>query len=88
MLPSFLVSAVVLGVASLLFVQAVYGPVLYPAILLGNMWIVVLGAILIGYYGLYASKYWRVWLGGRPGAFISHLEVSMSFFLEAWHGSL
>ena len=86
MLPSFLVVAVVLGVASLLFVQAAYGPVLYPAMLLvGNMWIAVLGAVILGYYGLYAYKYWRVWLGGRPGLQLALGSVNVVLFCGvAW----
>ncbi len=79
MLPWFLVFAVVLGVASFLFVQAAYGLVLYPAILLvGNTWIAVLGAIIIGYCGLYAYKYWRV--GGRPGLHLVLGSVNIVLF--------
>ena len=81
MLPSFLVFAVVLGVASLLFVQAAYGPVFYPAMLLvGTMWIAVLGAVILGYVGLSAYKYWRVWLGGRPGLQLALGSVNVVLF--------
>ncbi len=82
MLPSVTALAVVLGVAPLLFVQALYGPLFYTAtILIGNVWIAIVGAIIAGYYGLYAYKYWREWLAPRPGLHLAIGCLSASLFL-------
>jgi len=80
LLPSFLVFAVVSGAASLLFVQAAYGPVFYPSMLLvGKTWIAVLGAVLLGCYGLSVYKHWRV--GRRP---VFHLAIGSVNVVLFW----
>ena len=82
MLPLVMVLAVVLGVGPLLFVQALYGSLFYTAIILiGNTWIAIVGAIILGYYGLYVCKYWRAWLAPRPGLHLAIGGVSASLFL-------
>jgi len=74
--------AVVLGVGPLLFLQALYGPLFYTAkLLIGNAWIAIVGAIIAGYYGLYACKYWREWLAPRYRLHLAIGCLSASMFL-------
>jgi len=48
---------ITLGVAALLFVQVLYGNLLYASsILIGAFWIAVIPALIVAYYGLYYSK--------------------------------
>jgi hypothetical protein len=54
MLPVFVSFTVTLGVAALLFVQVIYGNLLYTSsILLGAAWLGVVPLVIIGYYGYY-----------------------------------
>lgn len=54
MLPIFVSFTVTLGVAALLFVQVLYGNLLYTSsILIGVYWFSVILLVLLGYYGYY-----------------------------------
>jgi hypothetical protein len=54
MLPIFVSFTVTLGVAALLFVQVIYGNLLYASsILIGAAWISVILLVIVGYYGYY-----------------------------------
>lgn len=54
MLPSLLAFTITLGVAALLFVQVLFGQLLYSSsILIGAAWIAVIPLLIIGYYGSY-----------------------------------
>lgn len=56
-LPFSLAFTITLGVAALLFVQVLYGNLLYSSsILIGAFWISVIPALILAYYGLYYSK--------------------------------
>ncbi|HLI62142.1 MAG TPA: hypothetical protein VKV05_02000 [Terriglobales bacterium] len=56
-LPISLAFTITLGVAALLFVQVLYGNLLYTSsILIGVFWIAVIPALIVAYYGLYYSK--------------------------------
>lgn len=56
-LPFSLAFTITLGVAALLFVQVLYGNLLYSSsILIGVFWIAVVPALIVAYYGLYYSK--------------------------------
>ncbi len=53
-LPVFVAFTVTLGVAALLFVQVLYGNLLYTSsILIGAYWISVIVLVILGYYGYY-----------------------------------
>ena len=57
LLPVSLAFTITLGVAALLFVQVLYGNLLYSSsILIGMFWIGVIPTLIIAYYGLYYSK--------------------------------
>ncbi len=54
MLPVFVAFTVTLGVAALLFVQVLYGNLLYTSsILIGVYWFSVIVLVILGYYGYY-----------------------------------
>jgi hypothetical protein len=54
MLPVFVSFTVTLGVAALLFVQVIYGNLLYTSsILIGAAWFGVVPLVIVGYYGYY-----------------------------------
>jgi MFS family permease len=54
MMPIFVAFTVSLGVAALLFVQVLYGNLLYTSsILLGGVWLSVIALVIVGYYGYY-----------------------------------
>lgn len=54
MLPVFVSFTVTLGVAALLFVQVIYGNLLYTSsILIGAAWLGVIPLVIMGYYGYY-----------------------------------
>jgi len=56
-LPFSLAFTITLGVAALLFVQVLYGNLLYASsILIGAFWIAVIPMLILAYYGLYYSK--------------------------------
>lgn len=56
-LPISLAFTISLGVAALLFVQVLYGNLLYASsILIGAFWIAVIPALIVAYYCLYYSK--------------------------------
>jgi len=54
MLPTFLAMTITLGVAVLLFVQVLYGNLLYTSsILIGAFWLSVIALVMAAYYGYY-----------------------------------
>ncbi len=54
MMPAFVAFTISLGVAALLFVQVLYGNLLYTSsILLGAVWLSALALVVVGYYGYY-----------------------------------
>jgi hypothetical protein len=54
MLPTFLALTITLGVAVLLFVQVLYGNLLYTSsILIGAFWLSVIALVMAAYYGYY-----------------------------------
>ncbi len=56
-LPFSLAFTITLGVAALLFVQVLYGNLLYASsILIGAFWAAVIPTLIVAYYGLYYSK--------------------------------
>ncbi|HTT71846.1 MAG TPA: hypothetical protein VMG32_11555 [Anaeromyxobacteraceae bacterium] len=57
-LPYWTAAAVTTGVAVLLFLQVLYGPVFYAAsVVLAWPWLSVIGLLLVGYYGYYFRAY-------------------------------
>ncbi|MBX2860992.1 MAG: hypothetical protein KTR14_07145 [Vampirovibrio sp.] len=65
-LPFFVSFAITQGIVPLLFLQLVYGPLFYTSsILMGVPWILLLVALIIGYYGLYAYKLRHQQIGSR-----------------------
>lgn len=56
-LPSLLALAVTFGIAPLLFMQVLYGHLFYSSsVLMARWWIVVIPALILGYYGLYLNR--------------------------------
>ncbi len=80
MLPVFVAFTVTLGVAALLFVQVLYGNLLYTSsILIGAYWISVIVLVVLGYYGYY---YYNAHSGERAStASIVVLGLSVLCFL-------
>lgn len=80
MLPIFVAFTVTLGVAALLFVQVLYGNLLYTSsILIGAYWISVIVLVILGYYGYY---YYNSRSGERAStASITVLGLSVACFL-------
>lgn len=63
-LPVFVSFALTFGVAPLLFLQLIYGPLYYTSsLLMAVPWILLLGFVLAGYYGCYIYKLNHVRLG-------------------------
>lgn len=81
MLPVFVAFTVTLGVAALLFVQVLYGNLLYTSsILLGVYWLSVILLVILGYYGYY---YFNSHSGERTStASIVVLALSVLCFLS------
>jgi len=53
-LPVLMASTITLGVAALLFVQVLYGQMLYASsILMGVAWFALIPIVIVGYYGFY-----------------------------------
>ncbi|HZD32200.1 MAG TPA: hypothetical protein VE779_11120, partial [Candidatus Angelobacter sp.] len=56
-LPTSLAFTITLGVAALLFVQVLYGNLLYASsILIAAFWFAVIPTVMLAYYGLYCAK--------------------------------
>jgi hypothetical protein len=78
-LPTFLALTINFGVAPLLFVQVLYGQFLYTSsVLMAGWWLSAIGAVIIGYYGLYAHD---AKFDARPGLSRLALAVSLAFLL-------
>jgi hypothetical protein len=66
LMPVAISFAVTLGVAPLLFVQVLYGHLLYSSsILMANAWFLVVPLVIVGYYGAYLLRFRWEKLGGR-----------------------
>lgn len=77
--PTFLALTVNFGVAPLLFVQVLYGQFLYTSsVLMAGWWISAIGAVIIGYYGLYVHDAKGE---SAPGLARLALGVSVAFLL-------
>jgi ABC-type cobalt transport system substrate-binding protein len=78
-LPTFLALTINFGVAPLLFVQVLYGQFLYTSsVLMAGWWLSAIGAVIIGYYGLYAHN---AAFDAHPGLSRLALFVSLAFLL-------
>ncbi len=76
-LPTIFAIAVNMGVAVLLFVQVMYGNLFYASsILMATYWILIIPAIIVGYYALYT--YARV---SRAGLATAAIGITASLFL-------
>jgi hypothetical protein len=65
LMPVVIAVTVSLGIAPLLFVQVLYGQLLYSSsILMANAWFAVIPLVILGYYG----AYWLRFRGGRLGS--------------------
>jgi hypothetical protein len=66
-LPASVSFTVTTGVAPLLFIQLMYGPLFYAAtVLVGWIWLAILPAIVVGYYAVYLYKFEVGSPGGHP----------------------
>lgn len=77
--PTFLALTINFGVAPLLFVQVLYGQFLYTSsVLMAGWWLSAIGAVIIGYYGLYVhdAKFDSI-----PGLSRLALFASLAFLL-------
>jgi len=94
MLPVLVAFTITLGVAALLFVQVLYGPMLYSSsILLGMPWMAVIPLLIAGYYAFYWSTLrdsrMAMWIGTIILAVIAFtLTNNMTLMLtpERWTG--
>ena len=76
-MPSLVAAAVTFGVAPLLFLQALYGRLMFTSsILMGWVWLSVIPILILAYYGtyliaFYPERFRRVlpWIGGIAAAF-------------------
>lgn len=77
--PTLLALTVNFGVAPLLFVQVLYGQFLYTSsVLMAAWWLSAIGAVIIGYYGLYVHDAKGE---SAPGLARLALAVSLCFLL-------
>ncbi len=77
--PTFLALTVNFGVAPLLFVQVLYGQFLYTSsVLMAGWWLSAIGAVILGYYGLYVHD---AKAEAAPGLSRLALGVSLAFLL-------
>jgi len=75
LLPTVMAATVTLGVAPLLFVQLVYGRLIYSAsIISGWYWLMIFVAAIIGYYCLYAVAFGKK-NKGRAGLYLGSALV-------------
>ena len=57
-LPYWTAAAITAGVAALLFLQVLYGPVFYASsVVIARPWLSIVGLVLAGYYGYYFRAY-------------------------------
>ena len=67
MFPNAMAATVTIGVAPLLFVQLVFHRQIYAAsIISGWFWLMIILAVIIGYYFLYASSFSKKTPGNKP----------------------
>jgi hypothetical protein len=69
LLPTVVAFTVTLGVAPLLFVQVLYGQLVYSSsILMANSWFLVIGEVIVAYYLIYLLRFkWETLAGMRMG---------------------
>jgi hypothetical protein len=66
--PPAIAFTITLGVAPLLFIQVLYGPLFFSAsILMAWPWLAVVGLLLVGYYAAYWHTFQHARLGGAAG---------------------
>ncbi len=83
-LPTFLALQINLGVAPLLFVQVLYGQLLYTSsVLMAGWWLSAIAAVILGYYGLYVhdAKF-------ESGGGLSRLALMLSLACLVYTGFL
>jgi hypothetical protein len=77
LLPVAMAATVTLGVAPLLFVQLVYAKPVYAASITSAwFWLGIIGAIIVGYYFLYASSFSSHLNAGRLPVFLSLAAIT------------
>jgi hypothetical protein len=71
-LPFFMTAAITNGIVPLLFLQVVYGPLIYTSsVLMAAPWFAVVGLLLLAYYGFYIYNYAKEGRGGKAPWVIS-----------------
>lgn len=76
--------AITTGIAPLLFVQVLYQQYFYSAtILVGNVWLLLVGLLMVGYYSVYAYKMRGSNVVARPTGTGWLLLAGLLFFLIA-----
>ena len=99
-LPAGLAFTITLGIAPLLFVQVLYGPLFFSsAVLMAWPWLILVGLVLVAYYAAYLHAYQHEAPGKLAGwltALILVLVLTVAFLFtnalsllqspEAWHG--
>lgn len=81
-LPTLLALAINAGVPPLLFLQAVYGQFSYvSSILMAVFWLAVIGALILGYYGIYYHNYSYEKLGESGRKFVIFAVLCMIVYI-------
>lgn len=85
-LPIFTTAAITNGIVPLLFLQILYGPLVYTSsILMAAPWLSILLLLVLGYYGLYIFNYGQNKLGEKSPWFLlgsSLLFMVIAFFFS------
>jgi hypothetical protein len=82
-LPIFTTAAITNGIVPLLFLQILYGPLVYSSsILMATPWMSILLLVVLGYYGLYIFNYGQKKLGEKSPWFL--LASSLLFLVVAF----
>jgi len=90
-LPTTMAMTITLGIAPLLFVQALYGQAFYTSsALMAWPWLAIILLLLVAYYGLYLAQFRPDWLGAgaEPVAWVSALALLVIGFLFTNNASL
>ncbi len=84
LLPTLFAATVTLGVAPLLFMQALYGGLFYTSsIIMGRSWFLTVPLLMLAYYGAYLNSFRGERLGGvRPAV------IALAALILAWVGFL
>lgn len=68
-MPTVVAAAINLGVAPLLFLQALYGRLFFTSsVLMGWYWFAIVPILILAYYGTYLLAFGERWLGRAAGA--------------------